>query len=374
MKNGCLPIPQTLNLTNKTLVQRAMQAIADCQTGQLNEVLANSYVDGAIWRGSHPLNQLEGTDSIAETAWLPLKHSLPDMERRDEIIVGGRYRDRHGEEHDMVACLGHYCGTFKRDWLDIPATGQPLYVRYGEVHTVKNGKITQSSCLWDVLDVIRQAGFWPLAPSWGQEGRWMGPITCDGLVLTEQDIEEGLGSIAQALAMHKTLSDYKDHNMKGREGLINMAQKDHWHQKMMWYGPSGIGTTRGLPGFVDFHQLPFRLFWPGRRGGQSIINEESQSGIKSDSGHYIQIGDGPYSVTGGWPSVIAQNQGGGLFGSGATGRPTQMRVIDFYLHHEGKIRENWVPIDVIHILLQLDIDVMQRVRDQFGRNRLGLRV
>ena len=28
---------------------------------------------------------------------------------------------------------------------------------------------------------------------------------------------------------------------------------------MMWYGPSGIGTARGLEGFVDHHQLPFRM-------------------------------------------------------------------------------------------------------------------
>ena len=119
--------------------------------------------------------------------------------------------------------------------------------------------------------------------------------------------------------------------------------------------------------------MPFRLFWPGRKGGQSLITEEAETGKASDSGHYIQIGDGPYSVTGGWPSVVAQNLGGDLFGSGATSKKTEMRVMDFYLHHEGKIHENWIPIDVIHILLQLDVHIIARVRDQFGRNRLGLR-
>ena len=203
---------------------------------------------------------------------------------------------------------------------------------------------------------------------------WAGPITGDGLVLTPQDMHEGLASIAQTLAMHGTLGAYKDHAMQGREGLLNMPQKEHWHDKMMWYGPSGIGTTRGLAGFVDFHQLPFRLTWPGRKGGQSIINLEQEAGTQSDAGHYIQIGDGPYSVTAGWPSGVAIHGGSGdVFGCGATGRDVEMRVMDFYLHHEGKIRENWVPIDVIHILLQQGVDVMARVRDQFGRNRLGLR-
>ena len=39
-----------------------------------------------------------------------------------------------------------------------------------------------------------------------------------------------------------------------------------------------------------------------------------------------------------------------LTGIGPSGRDITMRVIDFYLHHEGLIRENWVPIDIIDIL------------------------
>ena len=38
-----------------------------------------------------------------------------------------------------------------------------------------------------------------------------------------------------------------------------------------------------------------------------------------------------------------------------------MRVMDFYLHNEGLIREKWVPIDIVHILLQLGIDVLKLV-------------
>lgn len=369
-KNGAIAISQGENLANKQRVWDAMQAISGATADGVAQELGRFYSEDALWRGSHPLNEMNGPDAMAKTAWQPLLNALPDLERRDEIFVGGRYIDKFGKQNDLVACMGHYCGTFKSDWLDIPATGQPVWLRYGEVHELRDGKIIRSTCLWDILDFIRQAGFWPVAPSWGTEGRWMGPITGNGLVMGEQDMDEGLASIAQTLAMHKTLGDYNDHEMKGRDGLINMPQKLHWHEKMMWYGPSGIGTTRGLAGFVDFHQLPFRLTWPGRKGGQNLTQTDTQS----EAGHYIQIGDGPYSVTGGWPSVMAVNNGtGDVFGCGPTGKPVGMRVMDFYLHHEGKIRENWVPIDVIHILLQQGVDVMARVRDQFGRNRLGLR-
>ena len=369
IKNGAMRIQQEQNIQNKILVRNGMEKICSASPSTVESTLKSVYATDAQWRGSHPLNEMVGPQSIADTAWAPLLRAFPDLERRDEILVGGRYRTKAGEETDLVACMGHYCGTFKNDWLDIPATGQPVFIRYGEVHRVQDGKIVQSNCLWDILDVIRQAGFWPIAPSWGMEGRWAGPITGDGIVMNEQDMDEGLASIAQTLAMHQTLHEYRREGVEGRDGLINMPQKDHWHEKMMWYGPSGIGTTRGVEGFVDFHQLPFRLAWPARIGGQTLVESSPDKFI----GHYIQIGDGPYSVTGGWPSVVSLHTGGDVLGSGPTGLNTEMRVMDFYLHHEGKIRENWVPIDVIHILLQMGVDVMARVRDQFGRNRLGLR-
>ena len=38
--------------------------------------------------------------------------------------------------------------------------------------------------------------------------------------------------------------------------------------------------------------------------------------------------------------------------------------MDFYLHDEGLIRENWVPIDILHILKQMDVDVIQMIREK----------
>ncbi len=355
------PVDQGLNTRTKQAVHAALCAVANSKPDTVHNALAQIYAESAEWRGSHPLNEMRGVEAVAADVWKPLLQAFPDLERRDDLFVAGLYEDRH-----HVAACGHYLGTFKRDWLGIPATGQPVFIRYGEVHEVRDGMIVQSTCLWDVLDVMRQAGYWPLSPSWGMEGLWPGPITGDGLLFTDQDNDEGQAAIAQTLAMHKSLGDYNDEDRLGRDGLLAMPQKDYWHEKMMWYGPSGIGMNRGLAGFVDFHQLPFRLAFPNRQGGAQITD-------RAKGGHYVRIGDGHYSVTGGWPSVMANHLGGGLFGTGPTGNPIGMRVMDFYNHHEGKIRENWVPIDIIHVLLQMDVDVMARMRDQFGRNRLGLR-
>ena len=269
------------------------------------------YAPAAQWRGAHPINEVTGTAAIA-AVWLALLEAFPDLERRDVIVTGGSYDGR-----DYVATVGHYCGTKRRTWLGIPATGAPIFIRYGEVHQILDGCMVQSNCLWDVLDVIRQAGFRPLAPSLGVEGMWPGPFTGAGRVFGETDPVQSAASIAQTLAMHGTLGAHDDLNGTGHQGLLAMPQRDHWHPKMMWYGPSGIGMTRGLQGFVGYHQLPFRTAFPKPKGG----------------GHYIRIGDGPYSATGGWPSVYAMHIGPDFLGVSATGKSVTMRVMDFYLHH-----------------------------------------
>jgi predicted ester cyclase len=330
----------------KKHLRSGLGALAEATPATLSARLEALYHPGAEWRGSHPLNEMTGRAAVAAKVWQPLLHAFPDLERRDVIFVGGEWNGV-----TMIAALGHYCGTFRRDWLTIPATGKSLYLRYGEVHEVREGRIARSSVLIDVLDVIRQAGFWPVAPSLGIEEQWPAPITGDGIVLSPQDPARSAASLAQTLAMHKTLGDYNDEDRRGREGLLAMPQKEHWHPRMMWYGPAGIGTARGLDGFVDIHQLPFRLAFPNRKGGN----------------HYIRIGDGPYSVTGGWPSVYARHLGGNFMGLSPTGREVTMRVMDFYLHHEGLIRENWVPLDILNLLLQMDVDVLARLQPFFRR-------
>jgi predicted ester cyclase len=341
-------------LKTKRLIFHQLQALADASVASTPKALEEFCGTDAQWRISHPINELRGAQAALENVWLPLKLALPDLERRDSIFVGGVFEDR-----EYVATLGHYCGTFQKQWLGIPPTHAPLFLRYGEVYEIKNGKVIQANCLWDILDVMRQAGVWPLGPSRGREGRWPGPLS-GGIELKEADPEQSVRSIAQTLAMHKTLGDYNDTEMKGREGLLAMPQREHWHPKMMWYGPAGIGTTRGLSGFVDHHQLPFRLAFPNREGGSQwdqIATEKQRLG----GGHYIHIGDGPFSVTSGWPSIFAVHSGPGFLGLPATGQTVTMRVMDFYFHDEGLIRENWVPLDMLDVLNQLGLDVFQRL-------------
>lgn len=337
-------------------VHTRLCALAEAPPDGLRGALEALVRPDAVWRAAHPMNEVQGLDAALASIWSPLRRALPDLERRDLIFVAGVYEGRV-----QVAAMGHYCGTFRADWLGIPATGRTLNLRYGEVWELDDtGQVVRANLLWDVLDVMRQAGVWPLPPALGVEEMWHAPLTGDGLRLSPSDPETGRASIAQTLAMHRTLMEFDDRGKLSRAGLIAMPQRDHWHPKMMWYGPAGIGTSRGLDGFVDVHQLPFRIAFHRPQG---TFDEVSAERARHGAGHYIRIGDGPYSVTGGWPSVYAVHDGGGFCGMPPTGRPVFMRVMDFYLHHQGLIRENWVPLDMLDLFRQMGVDLLARLKE-----------
>ena len=121
----------------------------------------------------------------------------------------------------------------------------------------------------------------------------------------------------------------------------------------MWYGPSGIGAARGLEGYYAHHAVPFLTAFPDRAGID----------------HYVNFADGPYALTGGWPSVGGTHTGPGWLGLPATGKAVGMRVMDFYRRDGDRLAENWIPVDIAHILFQLGTDVFQRVRHLMGDRR-----
>lgn len=343
------PIGQAKNLANKQRILDIMQHMLRAPLSELDDVLQAGYHADAEVDVTHPINELHDLRAVCSQLWRPLRHALPDVERREDIVAGGRYRDG-----SLVGCLGHYVGTFENDWLGIPATRQVVAVRFAEGHELRGEKIIRSYVFIDFLDLMRQAGYWPIAPSLGCEMRWLPPATHDGLILTPQDDAISQRSIERVLRMHAALGYYNG-QPPTREVLDLMQMVQHWHPNFMWYGPAGIGSTRGLMGFEDYHQIPFLVAFPDRGG--------------TDKGHFIRIGDGHYAVTGGWGYLQATHTGDNYLGLPATGKRVAMRVMDFYRCDEQTIVENWVPFDIPHLLLQMGVDVFGRMRHQFRQHQ-----
>ena len=339
------PVDQAQNIANKRRVIDIMQALTEAPVADLPALARDSFADDIAINVTHPINELSGIDAGLAQLWLPLRRALPDMERRDNFVAGGRYRDSN-----WIACMGHFMGSFERDLLGIPATRGVVSLRYCEGHELRDGKIVTSYVFIDFLDLMRQAGYFPIAPSLGREMRWMPPRTLEGVILSAQDEQRSKRTISTILKMHAALGYYSG-EPPTRAVLDEMQQAEHWHPNFMWYGPAGIGTTRGLKGYEDYHQIPFLVAFPDRAG--------------SPQGHFIRIGDGYFAVTGGWGYLRATHTGGELFGVPPTGKRIKMRVMDFYRCDDETIVENWIPIDVPHVLLQMGVDVFGRMRHQF---------
>lgn len=331
---------QTSLLQNKQHITERLRTLA-LQRGDALLAHANKlYSDDLIVHAFCPVDDCRGVQETVDKFWQPLVTAIPDIERRDELIVAGEY-----DGQAMIACLGHWQGRMLSPLFDIPATGGVVFLRYGEVHVLEEDRIRKSYILADVLDLMRQAGCTPIAPSLGSEVRWPGPAVFSGINCDQIDSEKGAKTLRRVRDMHEALGQFDG------VSLDSMPHAKYWHEDFMWYGPSGIGTTRGLDGFRAHHQIPFLRAFPDRVGGN----------------HYVRIGDGPFAVTGGWPSVHATHSGDGWLGLPATGKRVGMRVMDFYrCDSDGMIVENWIPIDIIDVLRQIGVDVFGRLRHLTG--------
>ena len=297
-------------------------------------------------RASHPLGDFSGVDAVSEGFWKPLRRSFPDMERRFDTLISVPLAGRQ-----WTCATGHFVGTFAADYLDIPATGGAVFLRHAEFRRLTaDGRADQIILFADFPDLMRQAEVWPLAPSLGAEFLFPSPAPQDGVILTESDPQESEKTSALVAAMLNGLAKYRG----DLAGLKSMGQERFWHPQMMWHGPAGIGTTRGLRGFQDFHQRPFLAAFPDRGGAEAAACPA----------------EGTYCVSFGWPSMRMTHQGGGWLGLPPTGRKLTMRVADFWRREGEFLRENWVFIDIPDVLSQMGLDLFARMRLSFGAGRV----
>ena len=300
-----------------------------------------------VWEIFHPFNTLQGIEQINKVFWQPLKIAFPDYEQRIEIIVAGEYE--HG---DWVSMRGHIAGSFLHAWIGIPPTQGLCYLRFGLNVLIHNRKITKAYVLLDILDVMRQADLYPLRRMPGSAESWPAPPAGTGIDFDECDHGQGATSLRIVLEMLHGLGEMNLHDLNKAE------YSAHWHANVNWYGPAGIGSTRGKRGFREYHGRLFLQAFPDRK-----ILERDHDGPQDGPGDYIRLGDGRFAVVSGWPCIRATHRGGGWLGLGPSGRKVEMRVADWYrLSDDNRLIENWVMIDIPHILDQIGLNILSEMR------------
>ncbi len=304
----------------------------------LQQTLARMMSSDALVQLFHPLGTVQGAEAFFSTAYAPLLSAAPDLERRDNIVIAGSTP----EGNDWIGCCGYYTGTFRNSWLDIPPTGHFFSLRFAEFYRVVDEKIVEVQAIWDVPELMLQANHWPMVPSLGREWHVPGPASHDGVSSAPRDEQASKAAFDLVLDMCEHLGKH------ATEGVAGMRLEHFWHPRCSWYGPSGIGSARGIEGFRNWHQIPFLNGMPNRVG---------------DAGAGHIFADNNYVGFTAWPGMHMTVSEDGWLGLPPTNRPITMKSLDFWRVEGDKIRENWVLIDMLDVYRQLGVDVLGRMRE-----------
>ena len=304
----------------------------------MRTALFELFAPDATLKLCHPFGALEGPEAYFRACLAPLHVAMPDLERRDMIVMAGTTP----EGQDWVGAMGNYMGTFVAPFLDIPPTGHLAHMRYHEFFRIDDGVVVEMQAIWDLPELMMQAQAWPMAPQLGAFLCTPAPMSGDGLNITGdgQSAHDHVVSMLTDLCRHPADPDPKV-----------MQLEKYWHPNFNWYGPTGIGAARGISGFRNWHQIPFLRAMPDRK-------LDAMGDLQS---HWIA--EGAYVCETGWPNMRLTLSDDGWMGIAPAGKEVLLRSLDFWRLEDGLIRENWVLVDLLDLYSQIGVDVLGRMRE-----------
>ena len=312
---------------NRSLYLRYADALR--HSNDFSKAISEFFAPEANINVVHPFNSLMGAYTYISSFVIPLQHSFKGLYRRDDIFMAGSF-----EGQDWVSSTGYYVGHFEKDWIGLKATNTLCYLRYGEFHRIENNKAVESYIFLDIPELMIACKQWPLdmgpGHSRGYTGLIQGPASQDGVL--KQDAEP-----PEAQKSYQIVTD-----MLNQLATQDEAWRPYWHKNMMWYGPGAFGSFVGIDEFASF-QVPFESQFEGWSGGTK------NNGLTK---HFTRFGDSNYTCSGGWPSLTGIHVQPFL-GQSPTNERVFMRVCDWWRRENELLVENWVFVDVPHVLLQL---------------------
>jgi len=295
------------------------------------------FADDAQVNVVHPFNALAGGLGLYDPLIAPLAAAFDGLFRRDDIVMAGEF-----DGQDWISATGYYTGRFSRDWLGIRASGEHAYPRFGEFHRMRVGKAVESYIFLDIPELMMAVGQWPIIDSPGKPrgftGMIQGSASHDGIITTPQDPAEIAKSYQMVTDMLAGLATEDE------------AWRPYWHDNMVWYGPGAFGSFVGIESFASF-QVPFEATFEGWSCGSS------GNGMTA---HFTRYGEGNHVCSGGWPSLTGV-QVDPFLDQLANGKRVFMRVCDWWRREGDLLVENWVFVDIPHVLMQLGYNVFSNM-------------
>ena len=321
----------------KHLLQELFAAQYNFDIAVVGELITKLFAKDAVVNLCYPFETID-CDTLINQPLQQLYSAAPDLERRNTIVIEGT--DSNGEV--WVGCCGYFTGSFVQPFLDIQPTGRQFSLRFHEFYKVTDNKVTELQAIWDLPELMLQANCWPLAPSLGREWHIPSPSTQDGIAATATNVELSENALSTVESMLTHLGKFAN------GGVAAMQLHKFWHPRCSWYGPSGIGTARGIGGFRNCHQIPFLNAMPDRVGDPN-------------TGHLFA--ENNYVAFTAWPGMKMTVSNDGWLGIAASNQKITMRSLDFWRVEDKLIRENWVLIDLLDVYKQLNVDVFARLKE-----------
>ncbi|MFK8078670.1 MAG: hypothetical protein AB8B97_00135 [Granulosicoccus sp.] len=359
---------------NRSAIQEAKRCVTQlveefdrAESHKLSSVLDKHTADHYHWRGLHPFHEQHSASDVVDVFWKPLRQSVTALQRRVDVFFAGHdaiktpsheplTRTEDKQTTGVWTCqMGHFMGLLDKPWLDIPPTGRMIFIRFAEFHQVRDGVIHESALFIDLIGVMRQAGQYPLPPSTGASFVYPGPASSDGILQAAHPPEQAQATLSLINRMVSDLSHANEQALLNNDDRVPRdVLAKCWDENMIWYGPEGIGATYTIDRYQQQHQYPFRF----------------NLGNKTFNGHVTRFAEGNYGCFFGWPNLTNTAQGG-FMGLPASHIPADMRVVDVYRRAGDKLIENWVIIDLPHWLAMQGLDVLARMRQLLGLEKLG---
>jgi hypothetical protein len=321
----------------KKLVLEYFNSIDNSNNENLINRISKYTSDDFKMRCTHPFNELNGAEQVANNLWVPIKNSFKPIQRRMDIFYAG-INSLDTNEGKWVTSMGHLMGIFNKPFFGIQPNFKSILLRYAEFYKVENDKITEGAIFLDIINLMQQLGLSVIPESTGLVGITPGPMNHKGLKLNVSENAESRKTLELIHRMRDRL--VKRSKMKSVKDELELD----WHNDMIWWGPGGIGASYTIDGYIKGHTKPFQDGLEFIKFGGHIL-----SSAEDDLGGWF-----------GWPNLIMKTKGGYLGLTNASDIESEMRVVDLYRRDGDKIAENWIFIDHLHFLKLLGIDLLER--------------
>jgi predicted ester cyclase len=345
---------QMTRVRNKNIAYQMVDDFRHLTSDGVDEYLDRYYEQNTRFTGFHPFDEINGRKAVADEFLKPYLVAFPDARKHVQFLFGGE-----SDGQDWVVIAGNLVGNFSEKWLDIPPSHQTTWVRFVEFLEFQDGKVVRSAMIIDLLSLLRQAGYLFVDPG-APEIITPGPETNDGILLGETDPLESLASrkMCEAAIGRGAMMLRRAKTTAIPDDIAMIIMRLNWHEDMMWYGPDGAGTTKGIYDYLAKWELPWELTMTGVKNGDQLA----------------LVAEDKFVCWGGFPNLSAKHTGSEVLGIPASDKIISIRNANIFCCEGEFVLEQWCLFDMVDLLNQLGVDVLKQIREGTAKRKVAVLV